>query len=215
MAGSSAKVTVGLELQRAVDQLVRDVAGDVVMIVEEIANDLSEGARREWYDNVTKRTGNSGESNDYRLELRGTTVRGIVYNDAQQEQRSRKKSEWRLTPYGGEVRPRKLQNYAYYVRRPGPFSKLLRGLNLEEYRAAMSYYRAHGELPQNLLARSMTDGKGRNRPVGISKITVNPAHYDGKNLWKLLILDRRKAAIDARVSDLDKAMQASADRFSK
>ena len=215
MAGSSAKVTVGPELQRAVDQLVRDVAGDVVMIVEEIANDLSEGARREWYDNVTKRTGNSGESNDYRLELRGTTVRGIIYNDAQQEQRSRKKSEWRLTPYGGEVRPRKLQNYAYYVRRPGPFSKLLRGLNLEEYRAAMSYYRTHGELPQNLLARSQTDGKGRNRPVGISKITVNPAHYDGKNLWKLLILDRRKAAIDARVSDLDKAMQASADRFSK
>lgn len=215
MAGSSAKVTVGPELQRAVDQLVRDVAGDVVMIVEEISNDLAEGARREWYDNVTKRTGNSGESNDYRLELRGTIVRGIVYNDAQQEQRSRKKSEWRLTPYGGEVRPRKLQNYAYYVRRPGPFSKLLRGLNLEEYRAAMSYYRTHGELPQNLLARSMTDGRGRNRPVGISKITVNPAHYDGKNLWKLLILDRRKAAIDARLGDLDKAMQASADRFSK
>jgi len=215
MASSSAKVTVGPELQRAVDQLVRDVAGDVVMIVEEIANDLSEGARREWYDNVTKRTGNSGESNDYRLELRGTTVRGIVYNDAQQEQRSRKKSEWRLTPYGGEVRPRKLQNYAYYVRRPGPFSKLLRGLNLEEYRAAMSYYRTHGELPQNLLARSMTDGKGRNRPVGISKITVNPAHYDGKNLWKLLILDRRKAAIDARLDDLDKALQRSSDRFSK
>jgi hypothetical protein len=215
MAGSSAKVTVGPELQRAVDQLVRDVAGDVVMIVEEIANDLSEGARREWYDNVTKRTGNSGESNDYRLELRGTTVRGIVYNDAQQEQRSRKKSEWRLTPYGGEVRPRKLQNYAYYVRRPGPFSKLLRGLNLEEYRTAMSYYRTHGELPKNLLARSMTDGKGRNRPVGISKITVNPAHYDGKNLWKLLILDRRKAAIDARLDDLDKALQRSSDRFSK
>ena len=215
MASSSAKVTVGPELQRAVDQLVRDVAGDVVMIVEEIANDLSEGARREWYDNVTKRTGNSGESNDYRLELRGTTVRGIVYNDAQQEQRSRKKSEWRLTPYGGEVRPRKLQNYAYYVRRPGPFSKLLRGLNLEEYRVAMSYYRTHGELPQNLLARSMTDGKGRNRPVGISKITVNPAHYDGKNLWKLLILDRRKAAIDARLGDLDKALQRSSDRFSK
>ena len=85
MAGSSAKVTLGPELQRAVDQLVRDVAGDVVMVVEEIANDLSETARMEWYDNVTRRTGNSGESNDYRLELRGTTVRGIVYNDAKQE----------------------------------------------------------------------------------------------------------------------------------
>lgn len=215
MANSSATVTLGPELQRAVDQLVRDVAGDVVVIVEEIANDLAEGARRQWYDNVTKRTGESGENNDYRLELRGTTVRGIVYNDAQQVQRSRKKSEWRLTPYGGQVRPRKLQNYAYYVRRPGPFSKLLRGLNFEEYRAAMSYYRTHGDLPTNLQARSMTDAKGRNRPVGIAKITVNPAHYDGKNLWKVLVLDRRKAAIDGRLEDLDKAMQASADRFSK
>ena len=215
MAGSSAKVTVGPELQRHVDQLVRNVAGDVVTIVETISNDITESARSEWYDNVRRRTGNSGESNDYRLELRGTTVRGIVYNDAQQEQRSRKKSEWRLTPYGGEVRPRKLQNYAYFVRRPGPFSKLLKGLDIEEYRVAMSYYRTHGDLPKNLQARSMTDGKGRRRPVGISKITVNPAHYDGKNLWKVLVIDRSKKLIEERLPDLDKALQASADKFSK
>jgi hypothetical protein len=215
MAGSSAKVTLGPELQRAVDQLVRDVAGDVVMVVEEIAHDLVETARVEWYDNVTRRTGNSGESNDYRMELRGTTVRGIVFNDAKQEQRSRKKSEWKMTPYGGQVRPRMLQSYAYYVHRPSPFSKLLKGLGLEEYRAAMSYYRTHGQLPPNMVARSPTDSRGRNRPVGVSKLVNNPAHYDGKNLWKVLVLDRRKKAIDARLPDLDKAMQASADRFSK
>ena len=34
MANSSATVTLGPELQRAVDQLVRDVAGDVVAIRE-------------------------------------------------------------------------------------------------------------------------------------------------------------------------------------
>ena len=51
--------------------------------------------------------------------------------------------------------------------------------------------------------------------VGVSKLVNNPAHYDGKNLWKVLVLDRRKKAIDARLPDLDKAMQASADRFSK
>lgn len=215
MANSSATVSLGPELRRQVDQLVRDVAGDVVAIVEAISNDIAEGARREWYNNVTRRSGESGESNDYRLELRGTTVRGIVYNDAQQIQRSRKKSEWRLTPYGGQVRPRKLQNYAYYVRRPGPFSKLLRGIDLEEYRAAMSYYRTHGDLPKNLQARSMTDAKGRRRPVGISKITVNPAHYDGKNLWKVLVINRSKKLIEERLPDLDKALQASADRFSK
>lgn len=211
----SAKVTLGPELQRHVDKLVRDVAGDVVDIVEAISSDITDGALADWYDNVTRRTGRSGAGTDYRLELRGTKVRGIVYNDAEQVQRSRKKSEWRLTQYGGEVRPLRMQKYAYYVRRPGPFSKLWRGLDLTEYRQAMSYWREHGELPPSMKARSMTDGRGRKRPVGISRVVNNPAHYDGKNVWKVLVIDRSKQMIADRLPDLDKALQASADRFSK
>jgi hypothetical protein len=31
----------------------------------------------------------------------------------------------------------------------------------------------------------------------------------------VLVIDRKKAAIDARLDDLDKALQSSADRFEK
>jgi hypothetical protein len=215
MAASSAKVTLGPELQRHIDRLVRDVAGDVVDIVEAISNDIAEGARRDWYDNVTKRSGESGASNDYRLELRASTVRGIVFNDASQMARSRKRSEWRTTYYGATVKPFRPQSYAYFVRRPGPFSKMLVGLDIAQYREAMSYFRRHGSLPTNMVARSNVDGRGRARPIGISVVKANPEHYDGKNLWKVLVLDRSKKLIAERIPDLDKALQASGDRFSK
>jgi hypothetical protein len=213
MAASSAKVTVGPELQRAVDQLVRDVAGDVVTIIEEIANDLAEGARRDWYDNVRRRSGESGASNDYRLELKGTTVRGVVFNSATKNLPRQKK--FAGTVRGATTKVYQPTEYAYFVRRPGPFSKIFKGLNAAEYSDVMRFWQANGSLPQGYVARSMVDGKGRKRPVGVSKETDNPLHADGKNLWKLLVLDRRKAAIEARLSDLDKALQRSGDRFSK
>lgn len=213
MANSSATVTLGPELQRAVDQLVRDVAGDVVAIVEEISNDLAEGARREWYDNVRKRSGESGASNDYRLELRGTTVRGVVFNSATKNLSRKKRFPGMVR--GATVKVNSPTAYAYYVRRPGPFSKTFKGLNADEYSQVMRFWQANGTLPMGYVARSMVDGKGRKRPVGVSKETDNPLHADGKNLWKVLVLDRRKAAIDARLDDLDKALQRSGDRFSK
>jgi hypothetical protein len=162
---------------------------------------------------VRRRTGESGESNDYRLELKGTTVRGVVFNSATKNLPRRQK--FAGTVRGATTKVFQPTNYAYYVHRPGPFSKTFKGLNAAEYADVMRFYQANGSLPSGYIARSMVDGKGRRRPVGVSKETDNPLHADGKNLWKLLVLDRRKAAIDARLDDLDKAMQASADRFSK
>lgn len=211
MASSSAKVTLGPELQRSVDQLVRDVAGDVVMIIEEIANDLAEGARTDWYKNVRRKSGESGASNDYRMELRGTSVRGIVYNAATKNLPRRQK--FAGAP-GTTTKVNQPTEYAYFVRRPGPFSRIFKGLNDAEYSQVMSYWQAKGRLPDGYIARAMQDTKGRQRPIGVSKEGDNPLHADGKNLWKLLVLDRKKAAIDARLDDLDKAMQSSAARFS-
>lgn len=212
MASSSAKVTLGPELQRSVDQLVRDVAGDVVMIIEEIANDLAEGARTDWYKNVRRKSGESGASNDYRMELRGTSVRGIVYNGATKNLPRRQK--FNGAP-GTTTKVYQPTEYGYFVRRPGPFSRIFTGLNFTEYSQVMSYWRANGRLPSGYIARAMEDTKGRKRPIGISKETDNPLHADGKNVWKVLVLDRKKAAIDARLDDLDRAMQSSAARFSK
>lgn len=212
MASSSAKVTLGPELQRSVDQLVRDVAGDVVMIIEEIANDLAEGARRDWYKNVRRKSGESGASNDYRMELRGTSVRGVVYNGATKNLPRRQK--FNGAP-GTTTKVYQPTEYGYFVRRPGPFSRIFTGLNFTDYSQVMSYWRANGRLPSGYIARAMEDTKGRKRPIGISKETDNPLHADGKNVWKVLVLDRKKAAIDARLDDLDKAMQSSAARFSK
>jgi hypothetical protein len=210
VAASSVTVTLGPELQRAVDQLVRDVAGDVIQIVEEIANDLAKGARTDWYKNVRRKSGESGSSNDYRMELRGTSVRGIVYNGATKNLPRRQR--FNGAP-GGTVKVYGPTEYGYFVRRPGPFSRIFKGLNDAEYSQAMTYWQANGRLPDGYIARAMQDTKGRQRPIGISKEGDNPLHADGKNLWKVLVLDRKKAAIEARLDDLDKALQASAARF--
>lgn len=212
MASSSATVTLGPELQRAVDQLVRDVAGDVIQIVEEIANDLASGARRDWYKNVRRKSGESGDSNDYRMELRGASVRGIVYNGATRNLPRRQK--FNGAP-GTTTKVNQPTEYGYFVRRPGPFSRIFKGLNDAEYSQVMSYWQANGTLPAGYIARAMVDTKGRKRPIGISKEGDNPLQADGKNVWKALVIDRKQAAIDARLDDLDKAIQRSADRFEK
>lgn len=213
MAGK--KITIGRAstsiepgLERAVDQLVRDLAGDVVEVIEGIAEGLAENARKEWYQNVTRRTGKSGAGNDYRIEVRGDAIKGIVYNDAKDSGKD---------PRFPGVFPRAAVkfNYAYYVHRPGPFSTQLQQLNMDEYREVMRYFRATGRIPEGMVAAAMTDRKGRRRPVGVFKSVANPERYDGKNLWKLLVLDPSKQAIKVSLTALDKAMTASGKRFAK
>lgn len=203
-----ASTTIGPELDRAVDQLIRDLAGDVVDVIEDITEGLAENARKQWYDNVTKRTGRSGAGNDYRLEVRGDAIRGVVFNDARQGMKDPKTQ--------GMLQRRWVEaNYAYYVHRPGPFSTQLQQLNMDEYREVMRYYRATGRIPEGMVAQAMTDKLGRKRPVGVSKNVPNPERYDGKNLWKLLVLDPSKQAIKVSLGALDKAMTNSGKRFAR
>lgn len=203
-----ASVSIGSELENAVDQLIRDLAGDVVEVIEDITEGLAENARKKWYENVTKRTGKSGAGNDYRIEVRGDAIRGVVFNDAKQGMKDPKtQGMMRRTWVEG--------NYAYFVHRPGPFSTQLQRLNMEEYRDVMKYYRATGRIPEGMVATAMTDKLGRKRPVGVSKTVPNPERFDGKNLWKLLVLDPSKQAIKVSLADLDKALTASGKRFAK
>ena len=203
-----ASTTIEPGLEQAVDQLVRDLAGDVVDVIEGLAEGLAENARKEWYNNVQRRSGNSGRGNDYRIEVRGDAIKGVVFNDAKKGMKD---------PRSPGVFPREFvsANYAYYVHRPGPFSTQLQRLNLDEYREVMRYYRATGRIPEGMVAASMKDSRGRNRPVGVSKTVANPERWDGKNLWKLLVLDPSKQAIKVSLADLDKAMTASGKRFAK
>jgi hypothetical protein len=203
-----ASTTIGPGLDQAVDQLVRDLAGDVVEVIETMASGLAENARKEWYNNVRERTGKSGAGNDYRLEVRGDAIKGIIFNDAKQGMRDPKTQ-------GMSMRPRVDANYAYYVHRPGPFSTQLQLLDIEEYRKVMSYFRYTGRIPEGMVASAMTDKLGRRRPVGVSKVVTNPEKWDGKNLWKLLVLDPSKKAIKESLGKLDKAMTASGKRFAK
>lgn len=213
MAGK--KITVGRcsvefgpQLEEAVDRLVRDIAGDMVDLVENLADELATNARKEWYQNVTKRTGKSGAGNDYRLEVRGDRVQGVVFNDAKQGMKDPKTQ--------GMLRRQFIEaNYAYYVHRPGPFSTQLQRLNDAEYRELMSFWKRTGTLPDGYVAERMNDSQGRRRPVGVAKAVSNPKRFDGKNLWKLLVLDPSKIKIKQLLPDIDKAMMASARRFSK
>lgn len=211
MASSSAKVTLGPELERSVEQLVRSVAGDVVAVVEQIASDLAEGARQDWYKNVRRKSGRSGAGNVYRMEVTATSIRGVVHNTATKNQS--RKLKFTGAP-GNTIMSYGPTEYGYYVRRAGPFSRLYKGLNAFEYSQLMSYWQRTGRLPDGYIAQSMTDALGRARPIGVSKEINNPLALDGKNVWKVLVIDRKNAAIAARLDDLDTAMQRSADRFS-
>jgi len=203
-----ASVSFGDELDRAVDRLVRDVYGDVVDIVEGIAAEISTYAKREWYNNVTQRTGRSGRGNDYRMQLVGDKVEGVVFNDAKKGQKDPKTQ-------GMAIRRFTDVSYAYYVHRPGPFSTQLTRLNDEEYRELMSYWKRNGTIPEGMVAERMTDALGRKRPVGVSKTAANPDRWDGKNLWKLLVLDPSKQAIKDALPKLNRAMDESGKRFSR
>lgn len=200
----SASVTIGDGLQKAIDRLIRESAGEVVSTLESIGDELVHNARSEWYNNVDERTGRSGRGTEYRLEVRGDALRMVVFNDAKSRGKG-KHTNWQVRDF----------NYAYYVHRPGPFSRKLQALDAEEYSRLMSYWREHKSLPEGITARAMTDSKGRNRPIGATKEVENPKHWDGKNLWKLLVIDVSKKVIASRLVALDKALSAAGKRLAK
>jgi hypothetical protein len=152
--------------------------------VEAIAADVTEHAQAEWYLNVTRRTGKTGGGIDYEMRLTPTHLRGVVFSTNQD---------------------------TYYVRRPGPFSNIGRRVDGAEFAKVMQVYRATGQTPDGYTVGRYTRTR---RPVGVFRViardSVRP--HDGKNVWKVVVLDYGKRVVRERLSEIDKALQAAARR---
>lgn len=216
----TATVTIEPGLDRAINELIRDVAGDVVDAVEAIVAETADEARDKWYTMVRKRSGRSGAGNDYRLELKGDTIRGVVFNDARASAKRRVNVDLqgRLRP--GETKPSEQvvateEYYAYFVHRPNALSMRYRAIPLEEYRELMRYFRRWGRLPQGYAAKSLVDRKGRKRPVGIGKLERNPLASDGKKVWDMLVTKGHKRIVKEHALKLDKALTASGKKLAR
>jgi hypothetical protein len=213
-------VTIGPELERAVAQLVRDVAGDVVDTVEAIVAETAGVTREKWYTMVRRRSGRSGDGTDYRIQLKGDTIEGVVFNDARASAKRRVNVDLqgRLRP--GETKPSEQrvaaeELYAYFVHRPNALSMRYRAVPLAEYRELMSYFRRTGRLPIGYAAKSLVDKRGRKRPVGIAKLERNPLASDGKKVWDILVTKGHRRIVKDRALDLDKALTASAKKLAR
>jgi hypothetical protein len=216
----TATVTIGPELEDAIERLIRDVAGDVVDTIEDIVAETAGETRDRWYTMVKRRSGKSGAGTKYKIEVRGETIRGVVYNDATAlaKQSVNVDQQGRLRP--GETKPSEQriatqELYAYFVHRPNALSMRYRSVPMAEYRELMSYFRRTGRLPIGYAAKSLTDKLGRKRPVAIAKLERNPLASDGKNVWGILVTKGSKAIIDANALRLDKALTASGKKLAR
>jgi hypothetical protein len=216
----TATVTIGPELERAVAQFVRDVAGDVVDTVEAIVAETAGVTREKWYTMVKRRSGRSGDGTEYTVRLKGDSIQGVVYNDARASAKRRVNVDLqgRLRP--GETKPSEQrvaaeELYAYFVHRPNALSMRYRAVPMAEYRELMSYFRRTGRLPIGYAANSLVDKKGRKRPVGIAKLERNPLASDGAKVWDLLVTKGHKRIVKVRALDLDKALTASAKKLAR
>lgn len=213
-------VSLGPQLEQAVNQLVRDVAGGVMDTIETIVNETAEDARERWYTLVRKRSGRSGAGTDYRLELRHDVIRGVVYNDAKAlaKQRVNVDAQGNLRPgetKRSETRVATEEFYAYFVHAPNALSMVYQAVPMPEYRELMSYFRRTGALPMGYTARALVDSKGRRRPVGIGKLVRNPKASDGRRVWDTLVVKGSKNVIRERLSDLDKALTEAGRRLAR
>lgn len=226
MAGTRRFVTPRVEVQlddglaRAINQLIRETAGDVVDAVEAIVNETAEETRRKWYTIVRRRSGRSGDGTDYRIEVRGDTIRGVVYNDARAlaKQSINVDQQGNLRPgetKKSEQRVATQEEYAYFVHAPSALSVIYQPTPMEEYRELMRYFRRTGRLPLGYSAKALVDKKGRRRPVGIGKWIRNPKASDGKRVWDTLVVKGHKAFVKERLADLDKALTATGKRIKR
>ena len=226
MAGTRRFVTPRVEVQmddglaRAANQLIREIAGDVVDTVEAIVNDTAENARSRWYTIVRRRSGRSGDGTDYRMEVRGNVIRGVVYNDARAlaKQRINVDQQGNLRPgetKKSEQRVATEEEYAYFVHAPSALSVVYQPTPMMEYRELMRYFRRTGRLPVGYSAKALVDSKGRKRPVGIGKWVRNPKAGDGKRVWDTLVVKAHKAIYKERLVELDKAMTATGKRIKR
>lgn len=213
-------VTIGSELGNAVNRLIRDVAGDVVDAIEAIVSDTAKETRDKWYTLVRRRTGRSGDGTDYRLEIKGDTIRGVVFNDAKAfaKRDVNTNLQGQLLPgftQKAEVFQATEEYYAYFVHAPEALSMVFQRSTLAEYRELMRYFRRTGALPPGYRASALTDSKGRRRPVGIAKLVRNPKAGDGKRVWDTLVVKGSKAIVKDKALALDRALMISGQKLAK
>jgi hypothetical protein len=55
-----ASVAIGPQLEAALDRMISTTYAEIKREVESIASDVTDYARSEWYENVTRRTGKTG-----------------------------------------------------------------------------------------------------------------------------------------------------------
>lgn len=210
--------TTTVTLDRALDDallaLARDVAGNVIDVLEGMASQTVEQTRARWYTIVRKRSGRSGAGTKYRMEIRGDSIRAIVYNDAKAlaKRDVNVDAQGRLLPgrqqKAGQVVATQ-ESYAYFVHAPGALSTIAKSVPIEEYRKLMSLWRKERRLPPGYIAGAYKDRKGRSRPVGIARIVRNPLASDGKKVWDTLAVKGSKAVIKSELIELDRALQAA------
>jgi hypothetical protein len=219
-ASDTVTVTIDRALDDAILALVREVAGGVVDVLEDIASKTVGDTKSKWYTMVRKKTGKSGAGNKYRMEVRGDTIRAIVYNDAVKlaKRNLNVDAQGRLLP-GKETKHERItattESYAYFVHAPLPLSTIAKATPIDEYKKLMSLWRKERRLPPGYIARDYVDKKGRARPVGIARIVRNPLASDGKTLWSTLAVKGSKAVIKSELIELDRALQAAGKNFGR
>lgn len=179
-----ASAVIGPELERALDRMISTTYAEVKHQVEGIAADVTEHAKTNWYKNVQERTGKTGGGIDYEIRLTPDKLKGVIASDVKA---------------------------TYYVHRPGALSQIGRRVDSSEFAAIMMEYRRTGRVPEGYSVERFTRTR---RPVGVFKLSPPPgsAPRDGKNLWKLLVIDYAKRLVKERIDDIDKALQTVARR---
>lgn len=178
-----ASTTIGPELERALDRMISTTYAEIKREVEAIAADVTEHARAQWYDNVEERTGKTRAGIDYEMRLTPTSLRGVVFSSNKD---------------------------TYYVKRRGPLSRLGKGVYAEEFAEVMRYFRANGRVPDGYSFARVTKTR---RPIGVVKLDPQGKYpRDGRNVWKVLVLDYGKRLVKERLPEIDRALQAVAKR---
>lgn len=158
VSAGGATVEVGPELGQFIEGVLDAAAGTLRTALEQAVVDLATAAEGAWYDQVSRRTGQSGQL-ETGMVLTETEIRATVRS----------------------TDPRRAKNglpVVYYVHRPGPTSTIKTSLTREEYSELMRALRAGRTMPSNLVAAEMVGG----RPLGVSRVRPNPKASDGKYL---------------------------------
>lgn len=187
-----ATAKIGSELQRKLDGILRASYGAVVDEIEHIVREINGRAGAEWYEQVTRRDGSTGQL-DYEVRLSPDQVNGRVVSEDRR---------------------------AYMVKRAGPTSLVTKpredgaGARFKgtvddaQYAAIMSEYRRTGQLPALTTAHDRKAG----RPTNVRAYRLNQKRSDGRNLWQELVNKPLRRYVRERAPHLADALARSARR---